>query len=75
MKFSKQKLILSVVGVLIGALAGYTYWLFIGCNSNTCLITSSSTNSTIYGTAMGFLIGGVADDWLVGRKKKKDKEL
>jgi len=39
-----------------GAVAGYMYWYFIGCQSGTCPITSSPLNSTIYGIIMGGLL-------------------
>jgi hypothetical protein len=43
-------------GGAAGALGGYLYWYFIGCNSGTCPITSSPTNSTLYGILLGGLI-------------------
>ncbi len=49
----KNKLILS--GILIGALAGYLYYHFIGCAQGTCAITSKPVNSTLYGALMGGL--------------------
>jgi phage shock protein E len=42
-------------GLLIGAVAGYLYWNYVGCLSGTCSITSSPVNSTIYGGLMGLL--------------------
>jgi hypothetical protein len=45
-----------IIGISIGAILGFSYWYFIGCNSNTCTITSSPTNSTLYGALMGFLL-------------------
>lgn len=47
----------AIIGLLIGALGGYLYWKFIGCNTGTCAITSSPINSTIYGAFMGAIIG------------------
>lgn len=44
-----------IVGIAIGALAGYSYYYFIGCSSGTCAITSSPINSTLYGMLMGYL--------------------
>ncbi len=41
-----------------GALAGYLYWYFVGCNSGTCAITSSPVNSTLYGVVMALLLKG-----------------
>lgn len=52
--------ILAIVGVILGSVAGYFYWKFIGCNSGTCLITSKPLNSTIYGAVMGGLILSMA---------------
>jgi hypothetical protein len=48
---SKYKL--TIIGVFVGALAGYLYYHFIGCNSGTCAITSKPLNSTLYGALMG----------------------
>jgi hypothetical protein len=44
---------LIAVGVVVGAVAGYLYWLFIGCSSGTCPITSSPIMSTIWGMLLG----------------------
>lgn len=55
MKFAR-KYILALVGILIGAVAGFLYWKFVGCNSGTCAITSKPLNSTLYGALMGGLL-------------------
>jgi len=75
MKLNKLTIILSVAGISLGAIGGYAYWFYIGCNSGTCLITSNPTNSTIYGMVMGFLIGGIIKDWLKQNKHKKNITL
>lgn len=54
-KFAKKHLFITA-GVIIGAIAGYLYWKFIGCTSGTCAITSNPLNSTIYGAVMGGLL-------------------
>lgn len=46
----------SLLAVTLGALAGFSYWYFIGCNSGTCLITSVWYHSTLYGALMGYLL-------------------
>jgi LytS/YehU family sensor histidine kinase len=51
-----QKNILGIIGIVIGAIAGFAYWRFIGCNSGTCMITSKPLNSTLYGSLMGYLL-------------------
>ena len=48
--------LLVISGILLGALAGFLYWNFIGCDSGTCSITSKPFNSTIYGSIMGGLV-------------------
>lgn len=50
---SKHKL--TLIGIAVGAVAGYLYYHFIGCASGTCAITSKPINSTVYGALMGGL--------------------
>lgn len=50
----KYKLLL--IGVVVGAIAGYAYYFFIGCSSGSCSITSKPINSTLYGALMGGLL-------------------
>ncbi len=45
-----------IAGIVAGALAGYTYYHYIGCLSGTCPITSQPLNSTVYGAVMGGLL-------------------
>lgn len=45
-------------GLLIGAVAGFFYWKFYGCNG-TCLITSSPLKSILYFSVMGALINNM----------------
>ncbi|MBK7105400.1 MAG: hypothetical protein IPH62_08960 [Ignavibacteriae bacterium] len=45
-----------ILPVLGGAILGYAYYYFIGCNSGSCPITSNPYISTVYGAAVGFLI-------------------
>ncbi|MGB6082774.1 DUF6132 family protein [Moheibacter sp.] len=47
---------LLIAGILLGAISGFLYWNFIGCNSGSCAITSNPYNSTIYGSVMGGLV-------------------
>jgi len=50
---------LGIIGLLVGAIAGFLYWKFVGCSSGTCMITSKPINSTLYGALMGFLVAGI----------------
>jgi hypothetical protein len=53
---SKKAIIITAVGVVIGAIAGYAYYHYVGCASGTCAITSKPLNSTLYGALMGGLL-------------------
>jgi len=46
---------LMIIGLVLGAFAGFLYWKLVGCNSGTCTITSKWHNSTAYGAVMGGL--------------------
>lgn len=52
--FKKHRL--TIIGIVVGAIGGYLYYYFIGCNSGSCAITSRPLNSTLYGALMGGLI-------------------
>jgi LytS/YehU family sensor histidine kinase len=65
---NKKALILTAVGVIVGLLAGYAYYHFVGCNSGTCAITSNPLNSTLYGGVMG----GLLFNMFVTSPKKKE---
>ncbi len=54
-KFAKKQLF-TLIGAVIGAIAGYLYWKFIGCTTGSCAITSNPFNSTLYGAVMGGLL-------------------
>jgi phage shock protein E len=49
----KNKIIL--IGIVLGAVAGYFYYRFYGC-TGSCTITSSPRNSALYGALMGGLL-------------------
>lgn len=49
----------NLIGITIGAIAGFLYWNYVGCASGTCAITSKPLNSTLYGALMGYLVAGI----------------
>lgn len=55
MEFIKKNII-TIIGVLVGTIAGYLYWHQVGCASGNCAITSSPVNSSLYGAMMGGLL-------------------
>ncbi len=56
-----------VLFTIIGALLGFGYYYFIGCNTGNCPITSNWHISTLYGAAIGFIAG-------LPTKKKRNNE-
>lgn len=69
-KIQKFFPLLSVLGIVIGAIGGYLYYAQIGCESGTCAITSSPWKSTLWGALMGYLLFD-----MFNRKPKTKKEL
>jgi hypothetical protein len=53
---NRKIVFITLSGVLLGAVAGYAYYSFVGCASGTCAITSKPLNSTLYGALMGGLL-------------------
>lgn len=47
---------LTIIGIVLGAIAGYLYYHFVGCDTGSCAITSKPLNSTLYGAMMGGLL-------------------
>ncbi len=53
---TKKLIGITAIGIVIGAIAGYLYYFYVGCASGTCAITSKPLNSIFYGSVMGGLI-------------------
>lgn len=53
---TKKGYIITGIGIVVGLIAGYAYYHFVGCASGTCAITSKPLNSTLYGGLMGGLV-------------------
>lgn len=47
---------ITLLGIGIGAIAGFAYYNYIGCVSGNCRITSKPLNSSLYGSLMGGLL-------------------
>ena len=56
-----------ILFALAGALAGFLYWKFIGCNSGTCPLTSNWHTTTLFGGLIGMLA-------VPGRKNNTDNK-
>lgn len=53
---TRKAILINAIGIIIGAVAGYLYYFYVGCASGTCAITSKPLNSTLYGALMGGLL-------------------
>lgn len=47
---------MTYIGILIGGVAGFLYWKFVGCESGACPITSNKFISVGYGALLGSLL-------------------
>ena len=68
----KKRIALSFL--VLGAIGGFLYWRFVGCTSGTCAIKSVWYWSTLWGAAVGYLVGDFISDLLDKRKKRKAEE-
>ena len=58
------------IGALLGGLAGFLYYKYVGCVTGTCAITSNPFRSTIYFAFFGAILLGIFKP-----DKKKSEEL
>jgi hypothetical protein len=61
--------VLSIIGLLVGILGGYIYYLKVGCVDGTCAITSNPWLSMVWGGVMGYLLFD-----MFSKKKKNIQE-
>ncbi|WP_346864147.1 DUF6132 family protein [uncultured Draconibacterium sp.] len=67
----KQKRI-ALIFLVLGAIGGFLYWKFVGCTSGSCAIKSVWYWSTLWGAAVGYLIGDFITDILKKIRTKKE---
>ncbi len=48
--------LISLIGLVVGAIGGYFYYIEIGCKSGSCAITSNPYMSVLWGAAIGYLV-------------------
>jgi hypothetical protein len=73
MNLRKSALILVLVGITVGAVVGWLYYYYVGCNTGTCAITSKPLNSTLYGALMGGLFFNLIGDFYKPNLEKPPK--
>jgi len=54
--------------IIIGLIAGFAYWYFIGCSTNSCPLNSKWYLSTLYGGLIGYLVS----DFIKEKKNIRD---
>jgi hypothetical protein len=57
-----------IIGIALGAIAGFLYWRFVGCTSGSCPLTSQWHTTTLYGAVMGYLLSSPSK----GKKVKEE---
>jgi hypothetical protein len=67
MKSMLYKYKIELLGIILGSIAGWCYWYFVGCASGACAITSSPVNSSLYGAMMGGILSSML------KKEKKEE--
>jgi len=65
---------LQFIFLMVGAVGGFLYWRFVGCESGTCVIKSVWYWSTLWGAGVGYLVGDFVSDFMNRRKKKTGEE-
>lgn len=63
-----------IIFAILGIIGGFLYWKFVGCLSGTCPIKSVWYWSTLYGGAVGVLLGSVLNDLIIKFRKKKESD-
>ncbi len=56
MKINAKRMIRHILFAALGALAGYLVYVFIGCPTGTCAITSNPFSSIFYMSLVGLLL-------------------
>jgi hypothetical protein len=72
MKDFIRKHIPAIIFSFLGAIGGFLYWKFIGCESGTCPIKSVWYLSTLWGLVFGYLLGSIIED-IIKKIRKKSK--
>lgn len=52
----KYFLLKNIIGIIIGIILGYVYYIKVGCNSGSCPITSNPWMSMLWGGILGYLL-------------------
>lgn len=64
---------ISIILLVVGGIGGFIYWKYVGCLNGTCTIKSVWYWSTLWGAAVGFLLGDFISDAIERLERKKRK--
>lgn len=64
-----------IIFSITGAIAGFLYWKFVGCQSGTCPIKSVWYLSTLWGMAFGYLAGSLIKEMIMKIRGKKPEDI
>ena len=51
-----RKFLKPFLGIVLGGVAGYLYYHYVGCTSGSCAITGNPFMSTAYGSLLGLFL-------------------
>ncbi len=74
MEFIKKNKLL-IIFTLLGLAGGFLYWKYVGCLTGSCPIKSVWYMSTLFGGAVGILLGSIINDLIIKFRKKKNPEV
>jgi len=57
-----------ILGFLVGAVAGYLYYFFVGCKTGSCPLTGNPYISSLFGGVFGLLLADVIKDFFRSKK-------
>lgn len=60
----------SIIGMAIGVVGGYIYYIKVGCVDGACPITSNPWMTMFWGLMMGYLLGDMFNKEI--KKEKKE---
>lgn len=69
-KYLKFFSLTSIIGIVVGLIGGYIYYLQVGCSSGACAITSNPWYTMLWAGTMGYLVG----DMFTPKPKKVESE-
>jgi len=56
----------------MGATGGFLYWNFVGCSTGTCPLKSVWYFSTLWGMALGYLLGDLLGNFILKLKANNE---